>query len=641
LDFLKQGVGDDTAYATKHATKVATADFEAFLQRIIELQNQFKASQAVASDTAAAEDFLGVSFDKASKKAQNQADSIGKLDDGIHALNGTMAQNKVTTDEAAQAGQSLASDEVSVEQATLQLTQANRAYKDALEDSKHAAEEVAAAERAVEDVQLAHQKAAEDVKLKERALASARQDAQRQLKSDQLSAADAQSAYLDSLDKVKDAEKTLHDLQSGEGERLLTEAIHKLNDARATEANAVIGVHDAEANLAYLRGEGASTRDIADAERELTDARNKQKDASDGVGDAQKSVNDARAAISPAGIAKAERDVQDAVRASEEAEIRLHEANDKVKDDRYAVVHDLAYKDALRDLKEAQNQLADSGDRVRDAQQKLADTREAVAGQEALKEAEINLKNAAIQLASAQSQLKSDQLTANGVFVSAHDKMELFKNALSDAADKINSKVRPAVQNLAGDIHAVVVQSQNFGNTDITPTVSDKGLGATKHKLTQFSGWIDTYIRNIVGKTKGVSPIVPLLLPADTGTVINILPHSAHIDSGGKVYPTAKGGIFSSTTDFDYNGQHRTLGEAGSEAIIPLDALYQLLAPLRPMSDSIQELEEVLVRAMRQPTDTATTNSTTHHNNFDITAYTEADAALIGRDIVWEMRHSL
>ncbi len=320
-----QSTGDVSADAASKAIKSLT-----------ELNGVYDVSAAAAASLAKSDGELGDAQDGVGNTADDAAT-------GLEALKNQAQQVK-------SALEGLAQDETSVEQATINLAQAQDELAQAQSDLENKASiEDAANQRltkSIDDLAIARDKEAQAAVDADRARAIAQENVRKA--QDDLTTSKANEVLANQ--RVTEAQNALNQAQSRDETSDLARATNELNDARMRLVYADLAVSDAEWQLNYLREEGASARDITDAQNTLTDAKNNQADATTKVADAQSKLNDV---TSGANQAKAEADLAIALAARDQATMRVTDDTNKLNDAQLALSQDVGYLEAQSALAQA------------------------------------------------------------------------------------------------------------------------------------------------------------------------------------------------------------------------------------------------------------------------------------------------
>jgi hypothetical protein len=177
---------------------------------------------------------------------------------------------------------------------------------------------------------------------------------------------------------------------------------------------------DAQWYLNYLREEGASDRDIADASHGLEVANQEVANATADAADAQDDLNKLRAGADPRELAAAERELRDANREVRDSAREIIEADEDLAELRVEIANDTAYKEAVDGLADAQNSYAEAVDKARLAEIALSELR-ATGGVDPaeLEEAQLGVEQALYGVAQANADAIIQQKRARGEYVDA------------------------------------------------------------------------------------------------------------------------------------------------------------------------------------------------------------------------------
>lgn len=397
----------------------ASADFA---RPIIDSLNE----QAEAGDEGAREllEWLGTTH-RVYRESASAAGVLTSAREALAAQNGETVDSEAGLDasidtaaekaeHAAQATFDLVDAMIANRVAALDLKDAQADYAKALAEAANPADRLAEAEITLYKARSGALKAERDLAEAEEDLLTARQRQRDDLADAEDSLADARDSYLDSLEAITKAEEELDKLRKGPTLEDMLEATNKLANAQLKLRDAHQAVEDAEWQLAYLRGEGASDRAIQDAEFALEDARQDVANATETVGEAESELNDLRTAT-PDEIAAAERDLASARRDSQEALRSIAEKEAEVRDLRQDVAADTAYKDAQADVYDAQLNVRDALREVIAAQMELNRLR-AGGIQDDVARAQLDLENALIGSAKAATEVQKQQAAMRGEF---------------------------------------------------------------------------------------------------------------------------------------------------------------------------------------------------------------------------------
>lgn len=390
-------------------------------------------SRNAASDQKKAQDALEKSTRAQAAQAKASSDAIGELSDSEEGLGGSSDKaNKALRKQIelltqiADAVNSLVDAEGQQRNAQLALAEAQDDYARALDKQAHASEEVAEAERKVEIARRNAVDAADELREKELAVADAREVGVRRLRDAEFDLADARDDQREGLENIREIEENIAELRAGSAEALI-KATNDLRDAQLSLVSAERTVADAEFNLQRLREEGASARDIADAELAVAEARAEAANASEDLNSAQKDLNDF---TSGKALAEAERDLAEARRDALRDTDKIIEKEEELAEARRMVAEDTDYLNAQRDVLEAQNKVSDALEATRDAELDLAEIRNGSLDREALK-AQFALEDAIIGVAKANVEVRRQTALAAGQTFDAADAAHALGEELS------------------------------------------------------------------------------------------------------------------------------------------------------------------------------------------------------------------
>jgi TP901 family phage tail tape measure protein len=590
---------------------------KALLKTLSQYQEQFGASATAAAQLAKAQQELG---GKITQTSQDISDQEADTRSATQVL-----------DDMANATANLAGDYLSVQSAQLSYKQAQQDLATAQQKTAESAQDAAEKELAVESARLQVYTANKTLQQSELDLQNARKNAALQLQQDTLSEEDAASAYAASKDAVTNAEKALAAVQDGSREKNLIDLTNKLTDARNALKNATISEKDAEANLAYLKAEGASARDIADATNALTDAKAGVNDAKVGVTSASDALTDAKRVSQAQALAAAQRAVEDALRQQQEDYLKLQESQAKVLQDQKDIANDTAYKDALNAEQQAALGVKQANAGVTDALQAQADAAKKTATSATeLAQKQLAVQQAALSLAQAQANLTDDEATASGKYLTAEDRLKTLETAMANLGITILQQLRPQVQGVSKDI-------DNIKNKSVKVSVDPSAAIAGYQKAAAAADDFTTHAIEAYNNLKAYYKANPIDNPANLG--IPGYGDPLGTNTGQPTHNVAAGRIFSTPTMFNFGGENYRMGEAGSEAVLPLHDLWGALAPLNNL---LSQLMLGVQQASNSPAAaSAGQTGNVYNNEINVQAHTDADVALIGKDIAWELKHNI
>lgn len=402
--------------------EAGNADADKLLGTMSKLRGVFKASAEGSGQLTTARKGLGIATgeaaDEEKRLGDNAEDAAKKLDD----------RNQAILD--------YVDAIMSARGATLDYKEAQQDYEKATLEASDPTFRLAEAENKLERARLDQQKAAQNVIDAERELEEVRGKEAERLLDAQDSLADANDKYLDSLDNIVELEAKLKDIrENGLATQLdMLEATNKLANAQLRLKDAHQTVRDAEWQLNYLREEGASARDIQNAERTLELSRQDVLNETEAVGEAEENLNDLRDdAKRTREIAKLERDLADARRDSAASQRDIAGREREIADIRRDIANDTAYKDAEIALVDARLGTADAARAVRDAELELQRLRSGGLEDE-LARATLELETAGYRLAQANTEVTKNQALMRGEFWDAGRQAEELARQLGIVA---------------------------------------------------------------------------------------------------------------------------------------------------------------------------------------------------------------
>ncbi len=390
------------------------------------------------------------------------------------------------------------------QRAQFDLIDAQKAYDDALADAEDPSRVLAGLERDLAKSRRDQLAAQKSVAKAEEDLAKARQNQQEDLEKSLEDLEDAQDSYSDSQLRLAETEKELAKLRQGPELKDIIKATNDLRDAQLRLQRAEQGVADAEWYLNYLRQEGASARDIQDAELGLEEARAEQANSSEDLAESEQELADARRGASPEELAEAEEAYSDALRATQRAHDDLLETEEEVANLRNEIANDTAYQDAQDNLLDAQDRLADTTERLLENERELNETRDEGLARD-LAEAENELFDAVYNVAKANADAIIAQREMNGEVLDASDKahilaeqLGLMSGAIPNQADRDRLQQFIDVLSSSPDIPDPIDRSDVFSDdlfdfSDIEPIMPS---------VEDFASGFEQYANDIPGATK-------------------------------------------------------------------------------------------------------------------------------------------
>jgi TP901 family phage tail tape measure protein len=323
------------------------------------LHDIFRASADAAAAQARAEQAAGVA-------AEGTAGDMSHLGDAVDEA--TKKQSK-----ANQALIDYTSALLNQQEAALNTQEAEKRLADAQAKAADVATQTAKASLALEQARLQEKQANEELSAAEEAVATARADAAQKVEDATLAVGDAQDKLADSDQKVKDATLALNDAQKGATERELRDAINAVANARIKLTESTRHASDAQWYLNYLQSEGASARDIQNAQDELAKANQQVADSTVDLSDKTEDLNKKQAGADPEKVAKAQRELGAAIRDQERATEDLATKQKDLLQAQRDLASDKAYTDAMQKQEDAQLRVQEAAFRVADAQKALTD----------------------------------------------------------------------------------------------------------------------------------------------------------------------------------------------------------------------------------------------------------------------------
>lgn len=405
----------------KGAADAGDAKAKALLDFMIQNSAVWQESASASGQLSAARGELGIATDGA---ASAEGDLGDATDDTTKKQE---AANQATID--------LISAYMSEADAALAVKEAQQAYAEAVANAANPTLALAEAENKLAQERENHADAQRDLEEAEKRLANARTKQYEDLRDAEDDLKDSQDKYLDSLDRIADAEQKLEDLRNGPTLKQITDATNKLADAQLRLRHNEQAVKDAEWQLAYLRGEGASDRAVQDAELALDDARQGVADQTADVANAEDDLAKLRAGADPKELAKAERDLEKARRDSGAA---LRDINDKetaVKKLRDDIAHDRAYHDAQQDVIDIQGKVYDTLKQVQQAEIELAKLRTGSLD-DAVAKAQRDLEKSLVDQAKAAVEVQKQQAILRGEYWDTGREAQALADQLSLLLDQ-------------------------------------------------------------------------------------------------------------------------------------------------------------------------------------------------------------
>lgn len=317
------------------------------------------------------------------------------------------------------------------------LAKAQEDYQDAVEKHGDDARALRRGELELAQARRRHQRSLESLADAETDLANARQETEEEIVDKENDLADARDKQADSADRLVELEEKLAGMRGDDYLDDITEATNDLRNAELRLARAHVGLSDAEWYLNYLREEGASSRDISDAELILAEARQEVADSEEDLAEKTEELNELRdESRRQREIAAVERDIADAKRDSAAAdrdiialERELGELRQSLADGSYINEAQDNYHDALLEVEEAI-------DRVREAEQKLEDLRAGLGARE-IAASQRDYVGALIAVAKANMEARKQQALMRGEIFDAGDEAHVLAEELRKLADSV------------------------------------------------------------------------------------------------------------------------------------------------------------------------------------------------------------
>lgn len=364
----------------------------------------FKASAEGSGQLTTARKNLGI----ATGDAADQEERLGEASD----------ETRKKQDDINQATIDYVDAVLSAKAAALDYKDAQREYQKVVSEAADPADRMAEAENKLARARLNQEEAAQEVIDAERDLAEVRDRQQERLKDAEDGLADARDKYADSLDEILELEEELRDLreQGAKTQLEMLEATNKLANAQLRLRDAHRTVRDAEWQLQYLREEGASARDIENAEISLDKARQDVLNETEAVGEAEENLAELRDQADRARrIASMERDLAAAYRESAAAQRDIADRSREVDQLRADITADTAYREAQIALKDAQIGVAESARQTREAEAELQRLR-AGGLEDEVARARLELEQAGYRLAQSNAAVTEQEARMRGEF---------------------------------------------------------------------------------------------------------------------------------------------------------------------------------------------------------------------------------
>lgn len=387
------------------------------------------------------------------------------------------------------------------------------------------------------------------------------------------SGAGGASDKLDTLAKKTDAyEKALNDLNSTS--KTTRDAFKSVDDAAKSLGKATTKVKEAQDKFNLVTN-GYSTsskeyisalRDVERANKSVRDATIRQKDALDAVRDAEKKLADLRAkTVNPDDIAAAERNLERSKFDVEQSNFAVLDAENALAELRKdPLANPIEIRKAEIGLAEAKFGVTESIIAQRDAETDLANARNMAATPEEIAAAERDLEDAkrsqtdaTDDLAEAIYQQSALQSVLTEVTYGAAEGSETYRQALLDLQEAQDDEAA------AADRHTDALERQKEAVQDLKNAIAD--LNEIQGKVNQKA---ISRAEGKVGKTttdllKNANQFINSSIAATMPNFDSVFEHMA---MRGSIPMFADGGVVTKPT-------LGLVGEAGAEAIIPLDKL--------------------------------------------------------------------
>lgn len=614
---------------------------------------------AAGTDTADAWEQAAEHYDPLRKKIEAIIGAVQDERTRQDALNATMEEFGIVTEDAVQAQQDLAdaTDEAiekadKQNQAMLDLVEARRAATSAslaLTEAQvreaEAADKLANknlylrdAENQLAGAQAQHLEAIRAVTEAEENLAEARQNSFVEFFEANLDLLDARSAQEEAANRIADAQEAVNDaFDEEEHIEDVTKAVHDLEEAYNNLKHATVDVEDAQWQLNYLLSEGASERDIRDARLALEDANLSLAQSEDDLIDAHESLADLN---DPAERARDQRDatreLASAQRDAQRATIDIWRAENQLADARQAVVNDTAYRDALLELQQRQ----------RDVTAAEVDVYSRTVALQAIQNGSIEREYAAVQLqledayfrvASANVEVQRQMALARGETWTSAQTVQAMRGQLMGMSAEIGGPIGANMRNLAGQLNAVAIPRTISVDADVSgASTAISGLddqmvemqNRSASNLERFFTWLNDrfeWVQRNFSLT-GLSNFF--------GEVFTLGAYEGH----------ARGGMVT-------RPHLGLVGEAGPELILPLSDMgrtWQLLQEsglmhwlMNRMGLQGMQVDQALatINSRGGGGDGPVTNSrVTHGDEWNLSFLTQADPQQIASQIAWRQR---
>lgn len=441
--------GVDAAFANIDAhIKSGDQNAVAAKKSLIELIQQHNAAVIAAREQAATEKKTGQSTKDMGDASSKAADQLGKLKSAHEAIN--------------QAVMDLPEAMIAEQQATLAAKQAQQDLAAAYNAGAQHARDVASAEANLAQARLDVRKSEEDLAAAEYNLAHAREQAANDFADAQAKVKDDEDRLYEAHQKIQDIEQKIADLRAGPSAKELRDATNKLADANIRLLNSQKKVQDSQYMLNYLMAEGASNRDLTDAQDNLAAAQQDVADQTANVSDAQKELSDLQNPDNTKAMADAERELAAAERDLAAQQRQLKTDQEALNQSRKDLHSDKAYKDAQIALKEAQMRVAEALRHVKEEQEALTAERKKDPADE-VKDKQLALEQALYNLAKAHVRVTKDTALMHGEQFGAGREARALADALGGMAARADGPVKQKLLNFMGVLRQSVSDIKDAG----------------------------------------------------------------------------------------------------------------------------------------------------------------------------------
>jgi TP901 family phage tail tape measure protein len=418
------------------AIKAGVPNAQALADKVVDLNKTIVASAAEARTLASATDQV----DKSNKGAT--ASTLG--------LSEANSKAAASSDVRARAELGLIDARRSLNDANVKVLDAEQKLAEVQGAAQHRAAAIKKTEDELASARIAQRAAVQSLQSAEEALKTARSDAAVKLQEDQDKLRAAYANQAADVFRVADAQKTLNLLQAGPILDDIIKATNALADARASLFHATETVADAEFNYQYLIGQGASVRDLADAQQAIVDAKNKQADATEKVTTATVSLAAAQAGPTQEDIAKATLKLVEAQNALVKSTDDIASSTRAVHKDQVDIAQDNAYKDALDKVTLAQIALDAANQKVVTSLHNVKAEQAGTAEAKAYRDAQLAVIDALYARAKAVVQVQKDTYESlTGKTFTAQQEVDALNAALQSQADTINGPIGDALRGYA------------------------------------------------------------------------------------------------------------------------------------------------------------------------------------------------